>query len=311
MKALQISSYGGNEVAHLSTKAPKPELRPGTVLVKVHCAGLNPVDWKIREGHMKDHVPFDFPATLGSDFSGVIEEMAEDITGFEIGDEVFGSAIVSLGGSGAIAEYLVTPAKNILKKPKDISHKIAAASATVGVCAHLCLEEYPVDKDSKVLVLGGSGGIGRAAIQLAKHKGAYVATTTRNKHLEEVKKTGADKVIDVSAQNFQDMLSGYDLVVDPLGDEPYKKSFSVLRKGGIIASVSSHPDETLMQKYEVDSKFILGFPNPELLEVITGYLQEGILVPKISTVFSLDEAVEALDYQQNGRPGGKIIIKIK
>src|SRR5699024_2616118 len=147
--------------------------------------------------------------------------------------------------------------------------------------------------------------------QLDKNKGAYVATTTRNKHLEQVKKTEADEVIDDSTQNFQEVLSGYDLVVDPLGDEPYKKSFSVLRKGGIIASVSNQPDETLMQKYEVDSKFILGFPNPELLEIITKYLQEGILVPKISKVFSLDEAVEALDYQQNGRAGGKIIIKIK
>lgn len=310
MKALQITSYGGNEVAVLSTEALKPKLKKGTVLVKVHRAALNPVDWKIREGYMKDTVPQNFPATLGSDFSGVIEEISEDVTGFEIGEEVFGSAIVSLGGSGSFAEYLITPAENIIKKPTDVRHTIAAASATVGVCAYLCLEEYPVDNKSKVLVLGGSGGIGRAAIQLAKHKGAYVATTTRSKHLEEVKSIGADEVIDVSTDDFTELLSSYDLIVDPLGGEPFRQSFSVLRKGGIIASVSNQPDEELMRRYEVNAKFILGHPTTERLGIVTKYLQEGVLVPNISRVFPLDEAIEALDYQQNGRSGGKIILAV-
>jgi NADPH:quinone reductase-like Zn-dependent oxidoreductase len=134
MKALQMTAYGGNEVAVVSTNAPQPEVKNGTVLVHVHTAALNPVDWKIREGYMKDMVPREFPATLGCDFSGVIDAISDDVTDFAIGDEVFGSAIVSVGGSGAFAEYLVTPAVNIARKPARISHDIAAAAPTVGVC---------------------------------------------------------------------------------------------------------------------------------------------------------------------------------
>jgi len=172
MKALQIIGYGNNEVAVVSRDAAEPEMNNDAVLVEVHKAAFNPVDWKMREGLMKEMLPLSFPATLGCDFSGVVVGVGSNVTNFKAGDEVFGAAIPSLGGSGAFASYLVTPAINICHKPADISHTTAAASVTISVCAYLCIQEGSLVKGSKVLVIGGGGGIGRAAIQLAKKAGA-------------------------------------------------------------------------------------------------------------------------------------------
>lgn len=310
MKALQITGYGNNKVAVVSQDAPLPSIKQGAVLVKVHKAAVNPVDWKMREGSMKNMVPLTFPATLGCDFSGVIIRTGADVTAFKAGDEVFGVAIPSLGGSGSFAEYLVTPAKNICLKPADISHTVAAASVTVSVCAYLCLQEAPIDKHSKILVIGGAGGIGRAAIQLAKNSGAHVAATVHGKDVAATIKAGADEVIDASEENFQDLLKGYDLVVDTVGGEVYKHAFMVLKKGGVIASVAQQPDPALMQYYGVSAKFILGFPFTERLEAIKGLLSSKVLTPHISKTFSLDKGVAALDFQQNSKPAGKVILDI-
>ncbi len=310
MKALQITGYGNNEVTVISKDAPLPEVKEDTVLVKVSHAALNPVDWKMRGGSQKKMLSLSFPATLGCDFCGVIVEKDKNVSAFEVGDEVFGTAIPSLGGSGAFAEYVVTPSKNIAKKPKNTSPAIAAAAVTVSVCGFLCLQEGKIDTGSKVFIIGGAGGIGRAAIQLAKSMGAYVATQVHTKDIEVAREIGADEVIDGSKNEELNSLEGYNLVVDTVGGEEYRKAYAVLQKGGIITSVTEQPDKDLMKKYGVDAKFILGFPFTDRLEAVKSFIENKILTPHISKTFVLDDAREALEYQQHGKPGGKVVLDI-
>lgn len=310
MKALQIIGYGNNDMVVVSKDTPVPDLKEDTVLVKVYNAALNPVDWKMREGSMKEAVPLPFPATLGCDFCGVIVEKDKNVTTFEVGEEVFGTAIPSLGGSGAFAEYLVTPSKNVARIPKKTSPAIAAASVTVSVCAFLCLQEAKVGEGSKVFIIGGAGGIGRAAIQLAKSMGAYVATKVNSKDIEVAKEIGADEVTDSSKSYGQGSLKDYDLVLDTVGGNEYRLAYLVLRKGGIMTSVADQPDKDLVKKYGVDAKFILGFPFTDRLEAVKSFIENKILTPHISKTFVLDDAREALEYQQHGKPGGKVVLDI-
>jgi len=165
-------------------------------------------------------------------------------------------------------------------------------------------------KGSKVLVIGGAGGIGRAALKRAKNAGAYVAATVHTKDIDAALKTGADEVIDASKENFGDLLAGYDLVVDTVGGEVYKQAYTILKNGGAVTSVAEQPDRALMEQYGVKAKFILGSPSTERLEAIKGFLSHHVLSPYISRTFTIDDAVAALNFQQNGKPSGKVILDI-
>src|SRR3989344_5597445 len=178
MKAVQIKGYGGTEVVEVNTDASEPSPKEGQVLVKVHAASINPFDSKIRSGIYKDSIPLNLPYTPGGDFSGVILSLGEGVSEFKVGDEVFGSAQVASGGSGAFAQISAANVKNSALKPKSIDHIQAASLPLVGSSAVQALEEHiKLQKGQKILIHGGAGGIGSIAIQLAKHIGAYVATT--------------------------------------------------------------------------------------------------------------------------------------
>lgn len=168
-------------------------------------------------------------------------------------------------GSGAVAEYLVTSVNNISLKTKDISHEVAAASVIAGVCAYLALDEIESGKDSRILVIGGAGGIGRACIQIAKHKGTFVAATARIKDLPALQEMGVDIFIDAD-DDFQELLSDYDLVVDQVGGAANRQAYTVLKPGGILASLAEQPDDELMRKHHVRAIFILGYARPEVLK---------------------------------------------
>jgi len=175
MKAVQIKKYGGSEVVETNQSAPEPIVSAGKVLVIVKAAGVNPVDWKIREGNMQQMIQLQFPSTLGMDFSGVIKQVGEGVSpsDFKQGDEAYGEAPVFTGGSGAFAEMALANADSIAHKPKSLSHAEAAGLPVVGVSAWQALvENIGLSKDQKILIHGGAGGIGSIAIQLAKHLGA-------------------------------------------------------------------------------------------------------------------------------------------
>lgn len=311
MKAVQISGYGGKEVTTVVADAPTPQLKDDFVLVKTYQAAINPVDWKMRAGSMKAFLTLTFPTTIGSDFSGVVEAVGPGVTEVVVGDAVFGSGIPSLGGSGTLAEYVLVPKGNLTQKPAIVSHAVAAAVVSVGVCAYLgVVEEGHVSANDTVLVQGGVGGIGALAIQLAKSKGAYVATTVSGSDRERATELGADLVLDYARDSFETQLTDYDLVIDTVGGETYTKSFAVLRKGGLLVSFVEQPNTALMEQYGVRALFILGFPTTERLEKVADLVANHLLTPHISQTFSLDEGPEALDFQQNGKPKGKIVIDL-
>ncbi len=310
MNAAQISKYGGSEVIEIN-KVTAPSAGSGQVLVKAQAAGVNPVDWKIREGYLQQMAPLKFPATLGGDFSGTVIEAGKDVSGFKKGDEVYGTAIVLAGGSGAFAELLSTNAGLIAPKPKSVSNLEAAALPLVGVSAVQALTEHiKLSTGQKILIHGGAGGIGSVAIQVAKHLGAHVATTVNAKDIAYVKELGADEAIDYEKQRFEDALSGYDAVFDTVGGETYTRSFKALRKGGIIVSMLEKPNQELMAKHGVTAISQFTQINTERLKKLAELAEKGAVKIHIDKIFPLEKAAEALDHLKNGRPRGKVVIKI-
>ncbi len=238
MKAVQIRKYGGNEVIEINNNAPKPPVSSGQILVEIYAAGVNPVDWKIREGYLRQMVPLKFPATLGGDFSGIVDDIGQGVQVFKKGDEVYGQAGAMRGGSGTFADLASTDIQFTAKKPKNIDHVQAAALPLVGVSAWQALVDHiNLKKGQRLLVHGGAGGIGSCAIQLGKYLGAHVATTVSARDLQFAKELGANEAIDYKNQAFEEMLHDYDAVFDTVGGDTYKRSFKVLRKDGIMVSM--------------------------------------------------------------------------
>jgi alcohol dehydrogenase len=312
MKSIQIKKYGGNEVVEVNKKASVPTISSGKVLVIIKAAGVNPVDWKIREGYMQQMIKLQFPSTLGIDFSGVIKQVGEDnsTSDFKQGDEVYGQVGVINGGSGAFAEMALANIESIAHKPKRLSHPESAALPSVGVSARWALrDDIGLSKGQKILIHGGAGGIGSIAIQLAKNLGAYVATTVSANDRQFVQELGADEVIDYKTQAFEDLVHDYDAVFDTVAGETYRRSFKVLKKGGIIVSMLEPPNTELMNQYGVIAIFRNFIPNRERLTKLAEWVDENnnILV-NIEKKFLLDEVGDALDYQKNVHPRGKVVL---
>ncbi len=322
MKAVQINQYGGNEVLEINRNVPKPTPSKDQVLVEVYAASINPVDWKIREGYLKGMAPLEFPATLGGDFAGRVIELGEGVSGLKVGDEVYGSAIVLNGGSGAFAEFLVVNTSNMAHKPHYINFEEASALPLVGSSAiqaledHIKLQNGPHNAfasrgKQKILIHGGAGGIGHIAIQLAKAKGAYVATTASSDDKSFVKKLGADEVIDYKTQKFEEVLKDFGAVFDTVGGETTSNSFLVLKRGGTIVSMVGQPDKELAQKYGINAIGQFTQVNRKYLTRLAELVDNGKIKVHVDKVFSLDEVKEAFRYQKEVRPRGKVVLHIK
>jgi alcohol dehydrogenase len=315
MKSAQINKYGGSEVIEINQNTPEPTVSAGKVLVNVKAAGVNPADWKICEGGLQQIIHLEFPSTLGMDFSGVIKQFGEGVadSGFKQGDEVYGQAGIINGGSGAFAEMALANKDSISNKPKRLSHIEAAALPLVGVSAWRALtENIGLSKGQRILIHGGAGGIGSRAIQLAKHLGAYVATTVSTNDKQFVQELGADVVIDYKTENFEDILHDYDAVFDTVGGDTYKRSFKVLKKGsGIIVSMLEQPNSELMNQYGVKAIFQFIQADRERLTKLAQWIdQNKDIRVNVDRTFSLDEAAKALDYQKDVHPRGKVVLTV-
>ncbi|MCL5772761.1 MAG: NADP-dependent oxidoreductase [Firmicutes bacterium] len=312
MKAAQINKYGGSEVVEINGNAPKPAVSSGQLLIEVHAAGVNPVDWKIREGYMQQMMLLKFPATLGGDFSGVITEVGAGVPGFKKGDEIYGFASSLRGGSGAFAEFVLAGAEFIAHKPGKISHVEAAALPLAGVSAWQALVDHiALSSGKKILIHGGAGGIGTMAIQIARHLAAYVAATAGAEDRQYVKELGADEVIDYKKEPFEDLLRDYDAVFDTVGGETYIKSFKVLKKGGIIVSMLEQPRPELMKQYGVNAIGQFTQVTGERLSKLAELIDKRVIKVHVDKTFPLEHAGEALTYLQKGHPRGKVVLKIK
>jgi alcohol dehydrogenase len=313
MKAIQIKKYGSNDVVEVNETASAPSLSSGKILVDIKASGVNPVDWKIREGYMQQIMPLQFPSTLGMDFSGVVKQVEEDAhSDFKQGDEVYGQASIFSGGSGAFAELALASKDSIAHKPKTLNYLEAAALPLVGVSAWQALVEHiRLSKDKKVLVQGGAGGIGSIAIQLAKHLGAFMATTVSTDDKQFVQELGADQVIDYKTENFEDIVHDYDAVFDTVSGDTYKRSFKVLKKGsGMIVSTLEQPNSELMNQYGIKAVFLFSQVNRQRLTRLAEWIDQNNIRVNIDKTFSLDEAAKALDYQKEGHPRGKLVLTI-
>jgi NADPH:quinone reductase-like Zn-dependent oxidoreductase len=317
MKSAQIKRYGGSDVIEINQTTPTPTLAAGNVLVEIKAAGINPIDWKIREGYMQQMIRLQFPSTLGMDFSGVIKQVGEGVisSDFKKGDEVYGQAGVTDGGSGAFAELALANVDHIAHKPRRLNHLEASALPLVGVSAWQALvENMKLSKDQKILIHGGAGGIGSISIQLAKKLGAYIATTVSTNDKQFVEKLGADEIIDYETQSFEELIHNYDAAYDTVGGETYAKSFRVLKKGGIIVSMLEQPNSELMREFDVKATFQFTQVNKERLTKLAEFVDKqnnNNIEIHIDKTFSLNEAKQALDYQRDVHPRGKIVLTIE
>jgi alcohol dehydrogenase len=313
MKAAQFSKYGGPEVIELNRDAVLPKAGEGQILVEGHAASINPIDLLIRAGIMQQMFQLTFPVTLLGDFAGEVKEVGQGVSAFRAGDQVFGFAPVFSGGSGAAAEYVASKASVAVQKPTRASLAEAAALPLAGVSAVQALELHMKAKSGqKVLIHGGAGGIGSFAIQYAKYLGCHVATTVRGSQKEFVRRLGADDVIDFELEKFDTILKEYDGVLDTVGGEVYKRSFSVLKRGGMVVSVvQNSPDQELMSKFGVTSVFVIAQVDSASLNNLAKLVDEGALKPQIDREFSLEQARDACTYFEQDHPKGKVVVRIK
>lgn len=333
MKAFVLARYGKKRPLQ-SADVPIPELRDDEVLVEVHAAGVNLLDAKVRNGEFKLILPYRMPLVLGHDVAGVVAKIGPRVRQFKPGDEVY--ARPDDFRIGTFAEFVPVKEASLALKPKNLTMEEAASIPLVGLTAWQALiAKSGLKEGQKVLIQAGSGGVGTFAIQLARHLGATIATTTSTANLALVKSLGADVVIDYKTQDFEDVLRGYDVVLNSQDGNTLEKSLRVLRNGGKLISISGPPDpefgkaiaapgfvKLVMRLLSsgirrraraagIDYSFLFMTANGHQLREITRLIESGAIRPVIDRVFPFESTNEALAYVEAGRAKGKVVIKIK
>jgi NADPH:quinone reductase-like Zn-dependent oxidoreductase len=308
MKAVRIHSYGGPEVLKYE-EAPRPKSAPGEVLIRVHAAGVNPVDWKIRQGYFKGRVDYSLPLILGWDLSGVVEAAGSGVAGLQEGDEVYSRP--DIARNGAYAEHIVVREKEVALKPKSIDHIHAAAIPLAALTAWQSLFDVAgLSAGQKVLIHAAAGGVGGFAVQLAKWKGAYVIGTASNRNQDFVRKLGADETIDYQATRFEDVVHDVDVVFDTIGGDTQKRSWKVLKKGGILVSILGPPSAEEATAHGVRQAAVFVQPSAMQLTELAKLVDSGRLRPIVETVLPLSEARHAHELSQAGHVRGKMVLKV-
>jgi 2-desacetyl-2-hydroxyethyl bacteriochlorophyllide A dehydrogenase len=333
MRAFVVSRYGKDDsVAAL--ELPVPELRDDDVLVQVHAASINPLDLKIKNGELKPLLPYKLPLILGNDLAGVVIDVGPRVHRFKPGDDIY--AKPDQARIGAFAEVIAISEDDVALMPACLNMEQAASVPLVGLTAWQALiEKAELRAGQKVLIHAGSGGLGSIAIQLAKHLGATVATTTSTANVEWVKGLGADVVIDYKRDDFETVVRDYDVVLDTLGGETLDKSLRVLKPGGKVISVAGplEPDFAkefgvnwfLIQAMRVLSlqirrkakrrgvtySFLFMKANGTQLRELSSLIDSGVIRPVVDRVFPFESTPQALAYVEQGRAKGKVVVKVR
>ena len=333
MKAFVLDRYG-KKGALRSADMPMPSLRDDEVLVEVHAAGVNLLDAKIRNGEFKLILPYRLPLVLGHDVAGVVVKTGPQVRQFKVGDEVY--ARTDDFRIGTFAEFVPVKEASLALKPANLTMEEAASIPLVGLTAWQALvEKAGLKKGQQVFIQAGSGGVGTFAIQLAKHLGATVATTTGTSNVEFVKHLGADVVVDYRKQDFEDILRGCDVVLNSQDGKTLEKSLRVLQRGGKLISISGPPNPEFGKSIAapgfvrlvmrllsagirrrarargVGYSFLFMRANGGQLREITRLIEAGSIRPVIDRVFPFASTNEALAYVEAGRAKGKVVIKLK
>jgi len=308
MKAVCIYSYGGPEVL-VYEDAPRPHPDAGEVLVRVHAAGINPVDWKIREGHLKETLHHTLPLVLGWDVSGVVEALGSGLTRLKLGDEVFSRPDISR--DGAYAEFIVIREAEVALKPKSIDHIHAAALPLAGLTAWQTLfDAAGLAAGQRVLIHAAAGGVGSLAVQLAKGKGAHVIGTAAAHNHDFLRKLGADQVVDYDTERFEDAVQPVDVVLDTIGGDTQERSWQVLKPGGILVSVVSPPLAATAAVHGVRQAFVFTQPNAGQLAELARLADAEKLKAIVETVLPLSDATRGQELSARGHTRGKIVLRV-
>lgn len=305
MKAVRINSFGGPEVLKYEDCA-LPELQADELLVRIHTAGVNPVDWKIREGRLGRIA---LPSVMGSDFSGVIEQVGSGVHAFRTGDAVYGSVADE---SGSYAEYATSTESQLARKPEGMDDITAAALPIASMTAWQALfDQAKLQPGQKILIHAAAGGVGSFAVQFAKWKKAFVIGTASAKNADYVRKLGADQVIDYHAQKFEDVLRDLDVVFDTIGGDTQERSFKVLKKWGMLVSIVQPPVQEKANAHGVKALFFrCDHHRGDQLAQIGEMVASGQIKVKIDNVLPLSEARKAQELSKSGHVNGKIVLKV-
>jgi NADPH:quinone reductase-like Zn-dependent oxidoreductase len=332
MKAFVIRRYGKKEKLQL-TEIAEPTVKGNDVLVQIHAAGVNLLDSKIRHGEFKMILPYKPAFTLGHDVAGVVTKIGSKVSKFKVGDEVYARAADHR--IGTFAEFISMNENDVALKPKNLSMVEAASIPLVGLTAWQALvEKAGLKKGQKVFIQAGSGGVGTFAIQLAKYLGATVATTTSAANIDLVKSLGADIIIDYRKDDFEAILSDYDVVLNSQDTKTLEKSLRILKPGGKVISISGPPDPDFGQQINanwllktamkflsagmrkkakqlgVNYSFLFMRAQGKQLSEITKLIESGVIKPVMDKVFPFEQTNEAMAYVETGRAKGKVVVKV-
>ncbi len=333
MKGFVLNRYGKKEKLHLTAIA-EPTLKENEVLVQVHAAGVNLLDSKIRDGEFKLLLAYKPPFVLGHDVAGVVSKIGSKVSRFKVGEEVY--ARPSDFRIGTFAEYVAVKEPDLALKPQNLTMTEAASIPLVGLTVwQVLVEKMNIKKGQKIFIQAGTGGVGTFAIQLAKHFGAFVATTTSVANTELVKSLGADVIIDYKTQDFETILKDYDFVLNSQDTKTLEKSLKILKPNGKVVSISGPPDvefaneiglswfvkivmrllsfgiQRKAKKLNVNFSFLFMKAEGKQLSEITALIESGKIRPVVDKIFPFENTNEAMAYVESGRAKGKVVIKIK
>jgi NADPH:quinone reductase-like Zn-dependent oxidoreductase len=311
MKAAQISEYGGPEVVQINDVA-KPEVKPGQVLVEVHSANINPFDFKLRLGYMKDAIQLQFPFTLGGDVAGIVAEVGDGVEGLTVGDRVYGQAAGVAGSSGAFAEFAATQSGQLAQAPKGLSWEEVASLPLAGVSAWQALGEHlELKPGQQVLIHGGAGGIGSLAVQIAKSLGAHVTATSSASNSGYVKGLGADEVMDYTSQDVSE-LRGFDAAFDTVGGAEFNKLLRTVKRGGKVVSMGGYAlDKALAEELGVKAVAQGTRVTTAALNALRDLVESGAVKPQVGRVFELAQTREAFESLEGGSVRGKVVVRVR
>jgi NADPH:quinone reductase-like Zn-dependent oxidoreductase len=308
MKAVRFHSYGGPEVLVLE-EVPRPQPGEGEVLIRVQGAGVNPLDWKVRAGHVREWLQHRLPLIPGWDACGVVEEVGEGVTVFKKGDGVYG--MLNFKQDGAYAEYVVAKAQDLASPPKSIDRVRAGAVPLAALTAWQALFDVGgLSSGQSVLIHAAAGGVGHFAVQFAKWKGARVIGTASIANTNFVRDLGADEAIDYKASRFEEAVREVDMVFDTIGGDTQRRSWQVLKKGGILVATLgvSSPEEA--SKHQVRGEGVMVQPDSAQLAEIAALIDTSKVNPVVTEILPLAEAAQAHELSQTGHTRGKIVLQV-
>ena len=308
MKAVCIHGYGGPDVL-VYEEVPRPFPGPGEVLVRVHAAGINPVDWKIREGELKAQLHHRFPLILGWDVSGVVEALGTGANRLKVGDAVFSRP--DIARNGAYAEFIVMRESEVALKPKSLDYIHAAALPLAGLTGWQSLfVAAGLTAGQRVLIHAAAGGVGHLAVQLAKWKGAHVIGTASTRNHDFVHQLGVEQVIDYNTERFEEVVQPVDVVFDTVGGAIQERSWQVLKPGGILVSIIQPPPRETAEAHGVRSAFVFTQPDSAQLAEIAQLADAEKLKVIVETILPLSDATRGQELSARGHGRGKIVLRV-